>query len=288
MWTKSLNQWTVAGFEGAVPVLEAARVSKTAGFEAVELAFGAGELSPATTVDDLRRIRDGLADLGLQLSSLATGYYWTRSLSSPDPVEREEALEFTRAYLKAAALLGTDAVLVLPGSVSVPFDPNRPVVPAQQAYLIATESIRSLIPVAEETGVTLCVENVWNRFLTGPFEYCGFIGQFDSPLVKAYFDVGNVLLFGYPEHWIEILGSRIGRVHLKNFARSEGAGTLSGFTSSLFDGDLNWEAVFKALRTTGYQGYLTAEMLVSEKGLPDNDLARDVASEMAELLNRFG
>ena len=91
-----------------------------------------------------------------------------------------------------------------------------------------------------------------------------------------------------PSTAIEVLGGRIGRVHVKNFMRAEGAGTLEGFTSSLFDGDLNWAAVFEALHQVGYTGYLTAEMLVSDKGIPDNDLAKSVSAEMDELLARFG
>lgn len=283
----SVNAWTVAGFAGEVPVLEASKTAKEAGFDAIELCFGAGELIPGAEDAALKDIRAGLDAMGLELSSMATGNYWSKSLSSPDDAERAEAVAFTEAYIRAAATLGAEAILVVPGAVDVPWDPSRPIVPAATARKFSQISLRALLPVAEERGVTLCIENVWNRFLTGPFEFAEFIDAFDSPHVKAYFDVGNVLLFGYPEHWIEVLGERIGRVHLKNFKRRDGAGTLSDFTGSLLEGDVNWPAVFGALASVGYDRYITAEVLISEKGLPDRELACRVAKEMRGLVKSY-
>jgi len=107
--------------------------------------------------------------------------------------------------------------------------------------------------------------------------------------VKSYFDAGNVLLTGYPEHWIEILGGkRIGRVHVKNFTAHDGGGTLADFTDSLMKGTLDWKAVFGAIKKAGYDGYITSEMLVSDKGLPDPQLARQVAKDMRQLLEQYG
>ena len=284
----SVSGWTVGGFENEVPVLEAAKAAKDAGFDAVELCFGAGELSPEASESDLAALREGIEAMDFGLSSMATGYYWGKSLSSPDDAERAEATAFTKAYLKAAAIFGVDAILVVPGAVDVPWDPSRPVVPTATARKFSQVSIRELLPTAEEAGVAICVENVWNKFLTGPFEYAEFVDSFDSPFVKAYFDVGNVLLFGYPEHWIEILGGeRIGRVHVKNFKRNNCGGTLDDFTGSLLDGDVNWPAVFAALKAAGYDKYITAEVLISEKGMPDLDVAAKVAKEMRDMVQQY-
>lgn len=281
---KSINYWTLGGFDGAVPVAEAARKARDMGFDGIELCYGAGELTPMAGEAELERLRAAVAATGIQISSLASGEYWRISLSSPDTEEREQAISFTRAYLRAAAALGVDAVLVVPGAVAVPWDDARPIVPARQVWDLAADSLASLIPDAEASGVTLAIENVWNRFLTGPFEFASFLDGFQSSRVKAYFDVGNVLLFGHPEHWIDILGDRIARVHVKNFARRDGAGTLGDFTGSLHVGSMDWNAVLEALRQVGYDGWLTAEMLVSEDGIPSDGLARRTAREMRELL----
>ncbi len=152
----------------------------------------------------------------------------------------------------------------------------------------AQAAIGEVLPLAEDAGVYIALENVWNKFLTGPFEYREFIDSFDSPVVKAYFDVGNCLLMGYPEHWIPILGERIGRVHVKNFAQRNGGGTLDDFTGSLLEGSVNWAAVIPALKAAGYDSYLTAEMLVSDKGLPDPDLAAQTSRELDQILAEHG
>jgi len=284
---KGVNYWMVGGFEGEVPVVEAARTAKQLGYDSIELCFGAGELMPDTSEAELAALRSGIDAVGIELGSLATGNYWTQSLSSPDENERAAAVAFTEAHLKAARALGVEAVLVLPGSVDVGWDPARPVVPAKAAYEQSQESIRALLPLAEKEGVCLALENVWSKFLTGPFEYAAFIDSFASPYAKAYFDVGNCLINGYPEHWIELLGDRIARVHFKNFQRRDCGGTLSDFTDSLMAGDVNWPNVFAALKAVGYDGYVTAEVIVGKNPMPDVDQAKRVCQEMTGLVEQY-
>lgn len=282
---KSISYWTLGGFDGAVPIAEAARVARDLGFEAIELCYGAGELTPDATAEQLARLRQELAATGIATPTLCTGNYWAQSISALDEAERQAALTFSRSYIGCAAALGAEAVLVMPGTVDVPWDPSRPVVPAKAAWEQARNSLLELLPVAETHGVVMALENVWGKFLTGPFEFAAFIDTFDSPWIRAYFDAGNVAINGYPEHWIEILGERIDRVHIKGFQRRDGGGTLGDFTESLFDGSIDWKAVMGALRATGYDKTLTAEMIVSAKGLPDLDLARKVSRELDQVLD---
>jgi len=284
----SVNGWMVGGFEGQVPVAQAAKTAKELGYDAIELCFGAGELTPAADAAALAGLRKEVETAGIEIASLATGGYWGQSLGSPDDAERAGAVAFTEAYLKAAQAFGVDAALVIPGTVDVCFDPNRPMVPAKTVYENAQKSIRGLLPLAEQCGVALALENVWSKFLTGPFEFAAFIDSFQSPYVKAYFDAGNCLINGYPEHWIEILGSRIARVHVKNFRRQDGGGLLANFTGSLLDGDLNWAAVFAALKTAGYDRYLTAEVIVGEAGMPNVEQSARVCQELKGLIAQYG
>ncbi len=286
--TPSVNYWMVGGFEGETPIAQAAETAQSIGYGAIELCYGAGELTSETSKSGLAAIRDAIDAAGIEIASLATGYYWTASLSSPDEDERSAAVAFTEAYIRAAAALDVDTVLVLAGSIDVAWDPSRPVVPAKTAIGCSRKSIESLIPVAEEHGVRLGIENVWSKLLTGPFEYMAFIDSFASPFVKSYFDVGNCLINGYPEHWIELLGNRIVRVHFKNFNRRDGGGGLGDFTSSLLEGDVNWPAVFAALKDAGYNKYLTAEVIVGDAGMPNVDQAERVCTEMTGLIARNG
>ncbi len=281
---KCISYWTLGGFEGEVPVVEAAQAAHDLGFDAIELCYGAGELVPEATPETLAEIRRACEAIGIALPSLCSGNYWSVSLCSEDETERQAAIEFTKAYIACAAALGADTVLVLPGTVEVPWNPERPIVPAKRAWELAQQSLTELIPVAESHGVVMALENVWSKFLTGPFEFAAFVDALSSPWVKCYFDVGNVAINGYPEHWIEILEDRIARVHVKGFKGRDGGGTMADFTESHFDSSINWTAVLAALRAIGYDSYLTAELIVSANGLPDKALAEKAAKELTELI----
>jgi len=282
-----VTYWMIGGFGGQVAVAEAADQAKQMGYEAIELCYGVGELLPTTTEHELKEIRKTLEKVGLPLASLTTGQYWESSLTGPTERERADALAFTKAYIKAAHFLGTDAVLVLPGCVDVAWAPSRAVVPVADVYRRAREALEKLLPFAEKRGVVLCLENVWNKFLTGPFEMANIIDSFNSPFIKAYFDVGNCLINGYPEHWITVLGSRIERIHFKNFTCRDGGGTLTDFTGSLLKGSANWQAIFAELKSIGYDGYTTAEVIVSDSGMPDLEQARRVCQEMVQLVEKY-
>ena len=279
-----ITYWTIGGFEGAKPIRQALEEAKACGYDGVELAFGAGVLGPDSTQATCQEALDDARRLGLSLATLISGGFWGNPLSAADPVRRRAAVEFTRKYIQVAHWLGVKTVLVIPGAVDVPWDASIPVMPYQQVWDNATASLRELLPFAEDHGVTLALENVWNKFLLGPVEFKTFIDQFSSPYVGCYFDVGNVVINGYPEHWIEILGPRIAAVHVKNFKRNDCGGVLHGFGDDLLDGDVDFEAVKAALMKIGYEGPITAEMLpfcrLPNLVLPDMDLARDTAVKL--------
>lgn len=282
-----ITYWTVGGFEGLTPIREALQAAQACGFQGLELAFGAGVLGPETTQDDCAQTRRDAAELEMPLRTMASGHYWNCSLSSTDPAQRRAARDFTRRYIEVANWLGIRAILVIPGVVDVGWDPSVPVTPYQQVWDLATESLRELLPFAADHDVTLGLENVWNKFLLGPIEFRTFIDQFASPYIGAYFDVGNVVLTGYPQHWIEILGPRIAAVHVKNFQREDSGGVLHGFGDDLLQGDVDFPAVIAALEQVGYTGPITAEMLpfcrLPNLVLPDLDLARDTAAKLQHL-----
>ncbi|MGC8737489.1 MAG: sugar phosphate isomerase/epimerase family protein [Candidatus Hydrogenedens sp.] len=281
----ALNGWMVCGFAGEVKIESVIKQVKEMGWDGIELCYGAGELSPTATEEEIKCIRRLVESEGLEIPSLATGYYWGSSLGSPNVEERKQSVDFTKTYIETASQLGAGAVLVLPGTVDVCFDSNRPIVPAKEVWKWAQESIYQLIPIAERNRVIIALENVWSKFLTGPFEFAQFVDMFQSSWVKAYFDAGNCLINGYPEHWAEILGQRIARVHIKNFKRNNGGGTLDNFTTSLFVGDMNWEGLLQALKYVGYNYYLTAEVIVGDQGMPNLEQTKKVAQELKSILS---
>ncbi len=254
------------GLEGTLPVADALSQAKKLGFDAIELCIASsGVLTHETTQNQCREIAENAAKLGIEISSVASGESWGCSPTDDDPAVRSKIVEFTKKALQVTRWLGTDAYLFVPGAVDVFFLEDSPVVPYDVCYERAKDAVNQLIPTAERLGVTLGIENVWNKFLLSPLEMRDFIDGFKSPQVGSYFDAGNVLLTGYPEHWIEILGKRIVRVHVKDFKKS--VGTAEGFVDML-EGDLDFESVKRALTDIGYDGYITAEMLPYQPDRP--------------------
>ena len=196
-----------------------------------------------------------------------------RDRTSPtanDEDVRLKIIDFTQKALQVTQWLGSDAYLFVPGAVEVFFLPEAEVIPYDVCYQRASEAISQLVPVAEKLGVAIAVENVWNKFLLSPLEMREFIDNFNTSQVGVYFDVGNVLLTGYPDQWIRILGSRIKRVHIKDFKLS--VGNADGFVD-LLEGDVDFEAVKQALSEINYDGYVTAEMIPFTPGRPEKTAA---------------
>ncbi|MCS7273343.1 MAG: sugar phosphate isomerase/epimerase [Fimbriimonadales bacterium] len=244
----AINRWTMPGDWDVKTCL---RVAKESGFDAIEFNMEfSGAISPATSDSDASRIRHEADALGIELSALSTGVYWQKPFTHPDPQVRAESVELCRHQLRLAQAMGIDAILVVPGIVT-------PDVPYDVAYERARAALQELIPEAERRKVAIALENVWNRFLLSPLEMRDFVDSLGSAYVGVYFDAGNILAYGYPQHWINILGTRIKRVHVKDFRTD--IGNIQGFTN-LLQGDVPWMAVRAALEAVGYQGYITAEV----------------------------
>lgn len=268
MFTKGISYWSFpGGLDGTKPVAEAFAEARKAGYESVEVCLsGVGDVSLETTEKGAKEIIKAANDAGIKISSVASGLYWGKSLSASDASMRAEALEIAKKQLEVAAWLNAGAILLIPGSVDVFFDPAAEVVDYDDVWRRATEAVGALAPLAESLKVAIGIENVWNKFLISPGEMRTFIDQFNSEWVGSYFDVGNAMLTGYPEQWIRFLGKRIKRIHLKDFRRA--VGTADGFVD-LLSGDVDWPAVIGALKEIGYEGYLTAEMIPLYKHYPE-------------------
>lgn len=179
-------------------------------------------------------------------------------LTDNNPQSRIKAMDTMRYMLDAANRLGADTILVFAGIVGLDDTPKGDVVPYEVAYERALEGLMRLKDYAKDAGVIIGIENWWIKFLLSPLEVRSFIDLIDSPYVRAYMDVGNVLTTGYPEDWIRILGNRIAKVHIKDY-RLNSYG-MSGYVD-LLAGDVDFPKVVKALRDIDYQDYCLAEMI---------------------------
>ncbi|MCC3372270.1 sugar phosphate isomerase/epimerase [Cohnella sp. REN36] len=247
---KSINQWCFPADTSLERVVSA---SADAGFEAIELNLyepGGIGLTMDMSAAEAEAVGRLVSGGGLRLRSLSTGLLWQHSLSSPNPEVREQGRRVVVRQLELAELLGADTVLVVPGTVNAETSYD-------QCYERSQAELRLLVAEAEKRKVRIGVENVWNKFLLSPLEAARYVDELDSAYAGFYFDVGNVLLYGYPEQWIRILGRRIAKIHVKDFKTAVGNG--GGFVP-LLAGDVNWAAVRQALREIGYDDTLTAEI----------------------------
>ena len=252
---KSINIWSFIGKTNK----EAMKLAKDAGFEGIELALGGdGEISMTSTDEELLSIKAYAEELGIKIPSLSSGLCWANSLTANDPEERQRAFDMVVRQLYCAKMLGAETILVIPGSVSVEFVPEWGVVDYDVVWDRALEQMKKLAPIAEEYGVQIGLENVWNKFLLSPLEMRNFIDAVGSPWVGAYLDTGNMVYSGYPEQWIKILGKRIFKVHFKDYRRNPGG--LNAFVD-LLAGDVDWKAVRAAFAAIGYEGWAAGEMI---------------------------
>lgn len=252
---KSVNLWILprnVKFEDGLKMI------KDAGFEGVELNTEeeGGILNLNSSEDEIKKVAEKIRKNGLEISSLLIGQFWKYPLSSQNKEIRKKGEELLEKGIKIAHFLGTDAILVVPGVVAS-LSGEGEIVGYDIAYKNSQESIKKYTELAEKFKVYICVENVWNKFLLSPLEMKRYVEEIGSEYVKVYFDVGNILIIGFPEMWIRILGKLIKRIHLKDFKLS--VGNINGFCD-LLEGDVNWPEVIKALKEIGYDSYLTAEV----------------------------
>jgi L-ribulose-5-phosphate 3-epimerase len=234
--------WGSIGF--GQTIMEKFQAAKDAGFDGVEV-------NSHLDRNEVLKARDAT---GLIIPSVCGTNHWKFPLSDPDPAIREQGVAALKVTLEDAAAYGADTVLLVPGRVSetVSYD---------DCWNRSVEEIKKVVPMAINLKVKIGLENVWNNFLISPMEAASFVDQFKTTFVGFYFDCGNILVYGWPEQWIKILGKRLAKVHIKEFSRkiADTQGKSAGFKVNLQEGDVNWPNVMKALDNIGYSGWTTIE-----------------------------
>jgi hexulose-6-phosphate isomerase len=242
------------------------KLARDVGFEGVE----------GQTVEDPKvaeEIKKASEDAKIPIHSVMNMAHWKNPLSSNDPALVQKSLDGMKTSLHNAKLWGASAVLLVPGVVDA--DTRY-----QDAWTRSQKNIRTLIPLAEELKVVIAIEEVWNKFLLSPLEMAKYVDEFKSPWVKSYFDVGNVVIYGYPQDWIHTLGKRFAKVHLKDFkVMTHGFSPFQTEFVNLGDGDIDWPAVRKAFADVGYTGWATTEL---DAG--DEAYLRDVVKRVDKLV----
>jgi hexulose-6-phosphate isomerase len=219
---------------------------------AVDAGFAGIEMRTVTDAKEADEIRDASAKTGLRIHSVMNGEHWNSPLSSPEPAVVDKSVAGVETSLRNAKLWGADTVLLVPAVVNAQ-------VSYQDAWTRSQKVIRDrILPLAAELKVAVAVEEVWNKFLLSPLEFARYVDELASPWLKAYFDVGNIVFYGFPQDWVRALGPRIVKVHLKDFQLDRTNGRFAW--KNLGEGDIDWVEVRRAFAEIGYDGWMTTEI----------------------------
>lgn len=224
------------------------QLCKEIGYQGLEILLTeTGELTMEAGPAEYAALRRMSTEMGVELTSICG----TGSFTEDDPAVAERSKAQARKILEAAEALGIDTILLTGGSVS-------PSVPYDVAYTRLKSALEDLRPDAERHKVHIGLENIWNKLLLSPLEFRDFLDALGSPYIGCYFDTGNVLLTGFPEQWIRILGTRIKKIHFKDFKMDHRERRYEW--TQLMQGAVDWPAVMREIRATGYDDYVITEV----------------------------
>jgi L-ribulose-5-phosphate 3-epimerase len=240
---------------------------KSLGFEGVEMD------SPSDV--NREEAKQAAADTGIVIHGTIDSVHWKQRFSDPDPAVRAAGLEALRTAIKDAAFYGADTVLVVPGAVRDPKNENY-----EQCWERSQAEIKKAIPQAKDANVKIAIEVVWNLFITQPDQLVKYVDDFQDPTVGAYFDISNMIRFGFPpQEWIRKLGKRMLKFDFKAYKHANFMNGTSPWVK-IGDGDEPWPQVHKALADVGYTGWATSDV-----GGGDRAELKDIAARMDKVLD---
>jgi hexulose-6-phosphate isomerase len=259
---KSIMRATLPLPAGGQPLLKLLDPLKKAGFDGIQLGVMdiPSELTLRTPSESVAKLGKACRDAGIEPHSLYGGIRFFHE----DEQARKSGLDDAKRVLEFAAILGVKTILIHPGQLT-------PTIPYDACWRYSLDGLNALKRQAESSHLRLGLENVWNKFLMSPLEFLRLIQEVNSPQVGIWFDIGNVVVFGYPEQWLRILGGKhLVGIHIKDFKRGPNNhfGTADGFVP-LFHGSVNWPEVMRQLTAIGFDDYLITEVSLGRQPLPD-------------------
>lgn len=245
-------------------------------FQAIKLAGFAGVETMSHMNQD--EVLKALQETGLKAASVCCATHWKKesSLSSPDPESRAKGLEGLKQSIRDAKHYGASSVLLVPGTVNDE-------VTYEECWQRSIAEIRKALPECEQTGVKIAIENVWNNFIMKPEQAKQYLDEINSPMVGWHFDIGNMIRYCPAEEWINVLGKRILKLHIKEYGNKPDAnGKAPGFNVKLMEGDNHWPEIMAALDKCGYTGWAITEQPSAQT--KDAELLKDFSERLDKIL----
>jgi len=260
-------------------------IARDAGFDGVEL--------PSPNELDVDEVLGAKEKTGMEVPGVVDSVHWNKPLSHPDARVRTQGRHALETPILACKAYGGSTVLLVPAIVNAEIS-------YKHAWDLSMEELNRVLPTAQDAGVSIAIENVWNNFLLSPLEATryvdtlggadvhGNVDAFTTPngsyrrVVGWYFDIGNIVNYGWPEQWIDILQDRILKLDVKDFSRRkrDEEGLWKGFSVGIGEGDVDWKAVNAALDRIGFRGWAAAEV-----GGGGPERLREIAARMDRVFN---
>jgi hexulose-6-phosphate isomerase len=263
----------IAGPGDSPTLLEKFQLARDCGFEGIEIDW------PAPI--ELDALEEAQQKSGLKIHGVVNSVHWKLHLNSPDEAVRRQGIAALEQCVDASARLGASSILLVPGVVNSAMS-------YAECYKRSQAAIREVLAKAEAKNITIAVENVWNGFLLSPLEAARYVDELNSPRAAFHFDIGNVINFGWPEHWIDALGTRIAKLHIKDFSRKkrDDQGLWKGFDVELGEGDAGWERTMAALDRTGYSTRTPGNWATAEVRGGNESRLKQISMQMDALFAR--
>jgi myo-inositol catabolism protein IolH len=244
------------------PFGEVCRIAADIGYDAIELSprpdFIPFFTHPRADRAKVAEFRKGLTDSGLEMASILPLYRW----SSPDEDERLAAVR----YWKRAIQLCVDV-----GCTTMNSEFNGRPEQAARSEAQFWRSMEELLPIFEREGIKLNLEAHPDDFIERNTDAVDLVRGIDSPGVGYVFcaphtyylgdDIAAMIAYAAPVlaqvHIADVLDHRASSGN-RYIVNPPGSTARVHQHLDIGQGEVDFEACFRALRAVGFDGILTA------------------------------
>ena len=207
--------------------------------------------NPIFTAEGLREFDALKAEYNIATPALCADWFMEHPLIRCAPAERLHREQHLHALLPVAQQIGATRIVL-------PFVDNASMKTEEEKNVVL-DILKHALPVAVSCGVELHLEADLN-----PADFKAFLARLNHSFLKVNWDSGNSSGLGYrASEEFAAYGPRIGSVHIKDRYRKPEGGIE---TRPLGTGSADFDDVFKAIHSIGYDGGVTLQVARGNPG----------------------